>query len=102
MNTNENTNELLDVCVVNLSKELPVLRKLAGLTQLDLAEVLDVSRQTITNIESGATKMRWFLFLAIMFIFSLDERTSEYLKIVRIRYSELKKWLKGKCGEELK
>ena len=91
---------LFETCIYNLAKELPVLRKMVGLTQKDMAEILDVSRQTITNIESGSTKMKWSLFLAIMFIFSLDHNTSEYLKTIDIPYSNIKEWLIEKRKED--
>lgn len=55
MNKNK---ELVDSCTDCLTKELPVLRKMAGLTQKDMGEILGVSRQTITNIESGTRKMK--------------------------------------------
>lgn len=94
----ESENQLFDTCINILAKELPVLRKMAGLTQKDLAEILGVSRQTITNIESGASKMKWSLFLAIMFIFDLYHTTSDYLKTMDIPYSEIKQWLISKKG----
>lgn len=43
-------------------------------------EILGVIRQTITNIENGTGKLKWSLFLATMFIFSLDHNILEYLK----------------------
>ncbi len=91
--------ELLDFCVACLTKELPVLRKMNNLTQMDLAEIIGVSRQTITNIESGSSKMKWSFFLAVMFVFSLDHTTSEYLKTINMPYPELKEWLKNKRGD---
>ena len=96
MNRNK---ELLGRCVDILTKELPVLRKMTGLTQKDFATILGVSRQTITNIESGSSKMKWSLFLAIMFIFDLDHSTGEYLKTIDIPYTELKEWLINERGE---
>lgn len=56
MNKNK---ELFDLCTNCLTRELPVLRKMAGFTQADMGEILGVSRQTITNIESGTSKMKW-------------------------------------------
>ena len=97
MNKNK---ELLGRCIEILTKELPVLRKMTGLTQKDLANILGVSRQTITNIESGAGRMKWSLFLAIMFIFDLDYNTSEYLKTIDIPYTELKEWFINERGEK--
>ena len=95
-----NNNELFETCITCLTKELPVLRKMAKLTQKDLGEILGVSRQTITNIESGTGKMKWSIFLSTMFIFSLDHNTSEYLKTIDIPYSQLKDWLNEKRREE--
>ena len=97
-----NNKELLNRCIEILSNELPILRKMTNLTQKDLANILGVSRQTITNIESGSSKMKWSLFLAIMFIFELDHNTSEYLKNIDILYSELKEWLIKERGEKKK
>ena len=77
--------ELLKRCTEILSKELPVLRKINNLTQKDLGDIIGVSRQTVTNIESGKSEMKWTTFLAIMFVFSLDHGSVEYLR--RIRYS---------------
>lgn len=84
--------EIIDTCISCLTKELPFLRKMNHLTQKDLAEILGISRQTITNIESGSSKMKWSVFLAIMFIFNLDHKTSDYLKTIEMPYSDLKEW----------
>ena len=96
----EKNSELFEVCTECLTKELPVLRKMAGLTQKDMGDILGVSRQTITNIESGAAKMKWSIFLASMFIFSLDNNTSEYLKTINLPYPMLREWLHEKQREE--
>ena len=94
-----NNNELFEKCTECLKKELPVLRKMAGLTQKDLGEILGVSRQTITNIENGTGNLKWSLFLAAMFIFSLDHNILEYLKNIDMPYSQLKEWLNEKRKE---
>lgn len=85
--------ELLAKCTEILSKELPVLRKICKLTQQQLGDIVGVSRQTITNIESGRFEMKWSLFLALMFLFGLDDDSSKYLKRIDIPYDEVKKWL---------
>lgn len=89
---------LFDVCIRSLTEKLPILRKMTGMTQKDLAEILGVSRQTITNIESGTLKMKWSLFLAIMFIFGIDQNSAVYLKTIDLPYAELKEWLGTKCN----
>ncbi|MBQ9986618.1 MAG: helix-turn-helix domain-containing protein [Oscillospiraceae bacterium] len=94
----EKREELFKSCTEKLAKELPVLRKMNNLTQQDLGDIIGVSRQTIVNIESGKSAMKWSVFLAILFICSLDYQTSEYLKCINIPYAELKEWLIEKRG----
>ena len=72
--------EVMKLCTEKLARELPVLRKMHHLTQKDLGDIIGVSRQTITNIESGKSEMKWSVFLALMFVFSLDNNSLEYLK----------------------
>lgn len=45
-------------------------------------------------------KIKWSLFLATMFIFSLDHNILEYLKNMDIPYAQLKEWLNEKRKEE--
>ena len=88
--------KLLTKCTDTLTKELPVLRKRCKLTQQQLGDIAGVSRQTITNIESGKCEMKWSLFLAFMFLFGLNEESADYLKQIDIPYDEVKKWLVNK------
>ncbi|MBE6673304.1 MAG: helix-turn-helix domain-containing protein [Ruminococcaceae bacterium] len=50
-------------------KELPTLRKKAGLKQYELASLVGKSRQKLSDIERGTAPMGWDTFLAILFIF---------------------------------
>lgn len=93
MNEHEN---MIKECTKKFAKELPILRKMNNLTQKKLGEIVGVSRQTITNIESGKTDMQLTLFFALMFIFTLDNDTEEYIKRIDIPYDEIKNWLKKK------
>lgn len=91
--------ELKEICRTELVKILPTLRKMNNLTQSDLAEILGISRQTITNIECGKNKMSWGLFWAMLFVFSLGENSDEYMRQSNIPFDQLKKWLISKRGE---
>lgn len=71
-----------------------------NLSQKDLGDIVGVSRQTITNIENGKSEMKWSLFLALMFIFSMSHNSTEYLKRIDIPYSEIKNWLRKKSRAE--
>lgn len=90
---------LFRLCAQKLTAALPVLRKMNNLTQKKMGEIIGVSRQTITNIESGKSEMKWSVFLAIMFIFSLDADSAEYIKRLDIPFTELKTWLQQKREE---
>ncbi len=43
------------------------------MTQAQLAERVGVTRQTLTAIESGARKLTWKGYLALCFLFSLND-----------------------------
>ena len=88
--------KLKEQCINTMVEHLPVLRKINNLTQKGLGEVIGVSRQTITKIESGRSEMKWSIFLTLMFIFSLDNESNEYLKRLDFPYEDIKKWLKSK------
>lgn len=85
--------DLLKRCTDCLTDELPVLRKMTGLTQENLGQIIGVSRQTIANIENQKRQMKWSTFLALMFIFSLSGESSAYLKTLNIPYDDLKQWI---------
>ena len=49
-------------------KDLPALRKKAGLKQYEFAERIGKSRQKLSDIEHGRAPMGWDTFLAILFV----------------------------------
>ena len=93
--------ELLSSCTEKLSKGLPTLRAMCNLTQKNLGDLVGVSRQTITNIESGKSKMKWTLFLALMPVFGMNKNCMNYIKEMEIPYSQVKKVLANKVGKAL-
>lgn len=60
-------------------ENLPILRSKLNITQEQLAELLDVSRQTISSIENGQRKLPWSVFLALILIFFRNEPTKHLL-----------------------
>ena len=64
MTTNER-----EKLIARLVDELPVLRLKLGMSQDELANILDVSRQTYSSIETKKRKMSWALFLSLILIF---------------------------------
>ena len=54
----------------NLQKYLPLIRKAAGWTAEDLGEKIGVTKQTISNIETGKSKLSKTQYLAIQMVIS--------------------------------
>lgn len=73
---NEKTKEEL---ILTLTAELPVLRARLGVSQEVMASNIGVSRQTYSSIETGARKMSWTTFMAIVAVLDLNEATSVML-----------------------
>lgn len=93
-----NEEELFDISIRVLTKNLPILRKILGLTQSELADIIGLSRQTVVNIENGNQKMKRTTFMAIMYLFSLNHKTAVLLESIDIPYKQLKKWLELKTN----
>ncbi len=62
-----------------LAELLSLLRIRLGMTQEELGKVSGVSRVTISQIESGRTKMNWLHFSALMMVCTADRQAKEYL-----------------------
>lgn len=63
-----------------LIDELPVLRAKMGLSQDDLASVLDISRQTYSSIETKRRKMSWSIYLALIMLLDNNDQTHDFLR----------------------
>jgi DNA-binding XRE family transcriptional regulator len=76
-----------------LTEELPVLRAKVGLSQEDLSNIIGISRQTYSTIETGKRKMSWSTFLSIILVFAFNEKTSTILEASGALSPELKEVL---------
>ena len=54
--------------IEHFTKQLPALRKKAGLKQYELASLVGKSRQKLSDIERGVAPLGWDTFLAILFV----------------------------------
>lgn len=75
--------------IERLIDELPVLRAKIGLSQAELGEIVGLSRQTYSSIETKKRNMSWNTFMALMMFFSVNESTSEYATSSGLITSEL-------------
>lgn len=62
-----------------LTEELPVLRAKVGLSQDDLSNIIGISRQTYSSIETKKRKMSWNVYLSLILVFDNNEKTREML-----------------------
>ena len=60
--------------------ELPVLRTKLGLSQDEMASLLDISRQTYSSMETKKRKMSWSLYLSLILLLDNNSLTHDYLR----------------------
>lgn len=65
--------------IARLVDELPVLRIKLGLSQDEMGNMLGISRQTYSTIETKRRKMSWSLFLSLILIFDYHDQTHNYI-----------------------
>ena len=72
-----------------MAENLPALRAKLGLTQSDLAELIGVTRQTISAAENKSRDLSWTNFLSLLFLFSQNSPTKDLLTVLDIYTPEL-------------
>lgn len=89
-----------DQLIENMVSNLPVLRAMLHLSQLDLAQILDISRQQVAAIETRKRKLTWIGFLALLFVFYKNEETRNLLIVFHIYTDQLSNYIQGRsvCG----
>lgn len=73
-----------------LASELPTLRAKMGVSQADLGELIGVSRQTYSMIETQKKEMGWSAYLSLILVFSSNATTSALLEFCGAFPSELR------------
>ena len=69
--SNINKDKLVEIMAHNLS----VLRMKLNLSQENLAEIIGVTRQTISAIENEQRSMTWPVFMALVLVFLKNKGT---------------------------
>lgn len=82
--------------VSNMTENLPVLRKKLNISQQALADMIGVSRSTVTNIESGKRAMTWNTFLSLVLIFMNNSETDRLLGVLEIYTDGLNDFIRQK------
>ena len=85
--------ELRERCYKTLAENLPMLRGKLRLTQEDLADIVGVSRQTITMIENTKHMNKWSMFMSLMFVFYFNPKTRDIVECIDLPFKELKEML---------
>ena len=71
------TNDSIEI--YKLQRNLSSLRKLAGWTAGDLAQKVGVTKQTISNLETGRTTMNKMQYIALRSILDYEARSNQNL-----------------------
>ena len=76
-----------------LTDELPVLRAKIGISQGELSNIIGVSRQTYSAIETKKRNMSWNTFLSLILFFEHNEKTKDMLINLGVFPSSLEQML---------
>lgn len=75
--------------ISKLIENLPLLRVKIGISQAELADLMGIGRQTILAIENRKSKMRWDTFLAIVLVFSNNQKTTELMRFLELHINQI-------------
>lgn len=66
--------------IESLVKKLPIIRQEMHISQTELGEMVGLSRQSISAIERGTSKLSWNNYLAIMmFLLANEDKCSSII-----------------------
>lgn len=79
-----------DFLIDTLTDELPVLRARIGIKQEELSDILGISRQTYSAIETKKRKMTWNMFISLLMFFTQNKKTAPVIEMIGAFPDELK------------
>lgn len=82
------------ILIVNMTDNLPTLRKKLGVSQEELSSILGVNRSTVAAIENHKRTMTWNMFLALLLVFTKNEETNKLLNVMDIYTDEFNEFIK--------
>lgn len=71
-----------DRLVAALTEELPSLRAKIGITQEELCDIVGISRQTYSSIETKKKKMSWNIYLSLIMFFLHNDKTAPTIEMI--------------------
>lgn len=75
----ENRDKEKRALLKNFTEELPVLRARAKVSQEVVADLIGISRQTYSAIESGKRELPWKTFMSLVALFQNIDQTKPML-----------------------
>ena len=81
-----NKDELIDKMIY----ELPILRARLGMTQDEASEIIGVSRQTYSSIETRKRNLSWTTYMALLMVFYNNPATRSDVENAGLFPDELK------------
>ena len=69
-----------ELLISHLVDELPVLRTKLGVSQTEIANLIDISRQTYSSIETRKRKMSWGIYLSLILVFDGNKQTHDLIR----------------------
>lgn len=85
--SNEKKKELMNI----LAENLPVFRAKLAITQTDLASMIGVTKNTLTQIENKKREMTWVTFVALVLLFHNIEKTKPLIDTFNLYPEELRR-----------
>lgn len=87
------TDEKKNALIALMTDNVVMLRVRLNLTQVQLADLIGVSRYTLMAIEKKQRKMTWSTFLALFLVFSKNKDTAKLLEAIGIYTEQLNDYL---------
>ncbi len=92
--------KMREVLIDRMTDNLPTLRKKANITQVELAEMIGVSKFTVLAIEKRQRRMTWNTFLSLMLVFTKNKETDKMLTLFEIYTDEFNNFIKNREEKE--
>lgn len=89
-----------DKLIDTLTDELPVLRAKIGASQDELSQIIGISRQTYSSIESRKRRMTWNIFLSLLFVYDNNEKTHDIIRYMGAFPDSLRSFLNKEMGKQ--